>query len=153
MEEEQTINKLIMNAKFSTKCAIIDGKLKIYNRERFDTLIKACSNMEGELIFKEEPKFRSQSQMKFYWGVIIPTLVPYYNEYGNQYTREEVHRDLSDQFLYIEKAHPITGKPIKKFLSLSKEAEEVNSEIMSQYIERIYQFAAEHLNVVLPDSK
>lgn len=153
MEVKQTFKKLEMKAKISTKCAIIDGKLTIYDRQRFDKLIKGLANMKGELIFKEEPEFRSASQMGFYWGVLIPELVIIYNDFGNQYDANQVHRDLADQFLFVEKQHPITGKPFKKFLSLSKEAEEVNTEIMSAYIERIYQFSAQELNHILPESK
>lgn len=143
------ISKITINGVIDRK----EGKLRIMDSKSFVRSLKNFSENEVEIIIVPRPKFRSQAQLGYYWSAIVPACKKGFEELGYQFTKEETHRQLADLFLFVEESHKVTGETIKKHLSLSDAAQQVNQKIMKDYIDRIIQFAGEHLEIKIPSPK
>lgn len=96
-------------------------------------------------VTKAKRKGRSNSQNRYYWGVVIPHITKVLRDYGHDLKQEEVHAFLKDKFLD------------RRSLTIMGEAHEVEpsttdlstTEFMT-YTDRICLWAAQVLEVVIP---
>ncbi len=142
------ISKLTIQAEIDRE----NGRLNIDNRARFIEQLKSFADTKVEVVIRRRPEFRSQKQLAYYWSVVIKACQHGFELLGTQYTQKETHEDLKSRFLFKEKAAPITGEPIRVYMSLSEVAQEVDKRVMTDYIEKIKQFASEHLAVYIPEA-
>ena len=120
--------------KFRSK--IKDGKLILFNRKLFDNYLLNLEDKHVDLSVKLPSKDRSNNQNRYYWGIVVDIIG---KELG--YTADETHEALKMKFL-LDRRGKIPTVRSTTVLS-TKEFED--------YLEDIKRWAAEFLNVVLPD--
>jgi hypothetical protein len=90
---------------------------------------------------------RSNPQNRYYWGLVIPMMKKAFEDLGHELTAEEVHEFLKARFNFTEVINEQTAEMIQIPLSTTR----LNKSDFSEYIEKIQRFAAEFLNLVIPD--
>lgn len=90
---------------------------------------------------------RSLPQNRFYWGLVIPIIQQGIKHLGTDITKEECHEFLKSKFNCQELVNEDTGECVQ----LPRSTTALSKEQFCEYISKIQQFAAEFLNVVVPD--
>ena len=90
---------------------------------------------------------RSNPQNAYYWGLVIPLLKKGFEDLGHELTAEEVHEFLKAKFNFKEIINEETGEVNQIPLSTTR----LSKLEFSEYIEKIQRWAAEFLNLVIPD--
>ncbi len=124
-----------------------DGRLLFHNRKAFDSALSTVrSGTEVELAVTRLYATRSLKQNKWYWGVAV-SLLSEHTGYGP----EEMHDILKAKFL--PKHLAVTngnGRVVDSFV-IGGSTRELNTVEFKDYSERIQQWAAEDIGVVIPD--
>lgn len=115
------------------------GKVVLDDRWAY---VRHLAHLEGkrvEVIVQPWRKARSDQQNAYYWAVVISLIS---EETG--YTSEEAHESMKMLFLRVpgEKGMPDRVKSTK----------DLNTAEFSEYVESIKRWAAEKLNVYIPDA-
>ena len=124
-----------------------NGELKIYNRKTFIDELKLFAGKKVTIEIKKKMKTRSTFQNSYYWGVVIPLVKNGLFEVGYPVNLEQTHELLKSKFRIIEIPNVNTGEIIN---SIGSTADMTTSEMMDYFAE-IKQWAAEFLNVYIPD--
>lgn len=121
-----------------------NGELKIVGRKHFDLELKSFPDCDVTVIVKKRGK-RTNPTNKYYWGCIVRTIRVELNNRGFKMDDEQVHEFLKLHFnkRYI---HDDAGEVIGEF---GGSTAEMNQDEMSNYFERICQWAAEKLSLVI----
>jgi len=99
------------------------------------------------LTVEEDKGKRSNTANAYYWGVIVELIHAGMKDAGHEVTREGTHELL--KFRFLKEDRPI-GKD-GEFVTFVKSTTELNREEFGAYIEACIRFAAEYLNVVIPE--
>lgn len=140
--------------KLTYQGSVKDGTIKLPQRLRKE-VAGAFDGKQIEVTFKRKRKRRSNQQNAYYWGVMIPAIVEAMIDLGNDalQTGNTEHIDAVHYFLK------------KKFLTNGTEVFGVDSDCIQlvgsttlctttefmEYIGKIQQWAAEFLNIYIPD--
>jgi uncharacterized protein YdaT len=125
-----------------------DGVLRIVNRAYFDKFLKdELSEKEVTIEIKKKTRQRSNVQNGYYHSCVIPILRNAFKDIGHNLSNEEVHLFLKNKFLKISMANE-NGEFIGE--KIGSTADLTTTQFM-EYIQQIQQFAAESLDVVIPD--
>lgn len=126
------------------------GALRIHNRPLFEEEVRAMSR-EKDLAVTIEVKVkkyrRSNEFNNYYWGVVVAMIVERLRELGHDVDRDLTHEFLKGRFLYSELTDPSTGEVLK----IPKKTSELATEEFKDYLEHVKQFAAETLDLYIPD--
>ena len=135
-----------MTADVVTTGAVEGGKLLIRNRKAF---AEGLSSMkDGEVIVKVERvrATRSLNQNAWYWGVIVELISEH-----TGYTPDEIHELLKAKFipkrLAVAKGN---GEIVDEFV-IGGTTMKLNKVEFGEYCENVRRWAAETLDVVIPD--
>lgn len=90
---------------------------------------------------------RSNNQNRYLWGCCYPLIQQGFLDGGNKVGIEAVHEFLKGRFLNHEISNINTGE----VFTMTKSTTELTTAQMMDYVSEIQQFAAEYLNVVIPD--
>lgn len=125
---------------------IENGTLKF--KQRSTVLSDIAQMRDGEYVMTIERKRRKRSLMQnsYYWGVVVPLVKEGLLDVGYRMTTEAVHEFLKGQFAIIEVVNERTGEVLKSIGSTS----EMTTSKMMDYFAEITQWAAEYLNVQIP---
>ena len=126
------------------------GALRIYNRPLFEEEVRAMSREKDLAVtveVKVKRRFRSDVQNAYYWGVVISMIVDRLRELGHDVDRDLTHEFLKGRFLYSELTDPTTGEVMK----IPRKTSELATGEFMDYLEHIKQFAAETLDLYIPD--
>lgn len=128
------------------------GEIRLPKRMRAE-IVKAFKGKRIEVTVKQKYKQRSSPQNRYYWGVVVPSILVAFIEIGNDLQQdnpehlEMVHGFLKDKFLHngieISNAHGEAEHLPPSTARLSTIEQE-------EYHEDIRRWAAEYLNVVIP---
>lgn len=115
-----------------------DGKHHVVNKAAFEAYLNTFGvDKEYQIIVRKKRKQRSNAQNNYYFGVVL-TLI--YDHTGHSI--EELHDAFKRKFL-------------KKFnsdgLEFTQSTTDLTTTGMMEYIASIVKFAAEELDVVIPD--
>lgn len=139
-----------MAAVLDDVCAIArvkDRRLFIENRRAFDEAVaKLNPDWELEITVKRLRATRSLLQNKFYWGVVVQLLSEH-----TGYTPDEIHDLLKMQFIPKRLAVCDGNGVIHGEYVLGGSTREMNTIEFGEYMEAVRQWAAETLDVVIPD--
>jgi hypothetical protein len=126
------------------------GALRIYNRPLFEEEVRAMSR-ETDLAVTVEVKLkkrvRSDVQNAYYWGVVVAMISQRLRELGHDVDRDLTHEFLKGRFLYTEFTDPTSGEVMK----IPRKTSELATEEFMEYVEHVKQFAAETLDIYIPD--
>lgn len=116
---------------------ILNGKAKLVNRDGFDRLVQSLDGQEIDIIVRRHRKGRSLPQNAYLWGCVYKILA----DHLEGYTEEDVHEAMGQLFRTDR-----TG-----VVPRVKSTTEMSTVEFNEYLERIIQFAAEKLELVIPD--
>ena len=126
-----------------------NGKLKLDNREFFVWDVQNFDGKDVELIIKGVRNTRSNRMNRFYWGVIIDTLVNYFNQektFGEVVSREAVHDLMKCKFLGMHRVFLPDGQPV----DVVNSSRNLSNKEFIDYFEEIIRWADQHLSVHIP---
>jgi hypothetical protein len=126
------------------------GALRIYNRPLFDEEVRAMSREKDLAVtieVKMKKRFRSDVQNAYYWGVVVAMVSERLRELGHEVDRDLTHEFLKGRFLYSELTDPTTGEVMR----IPRKTSELATEEFIEYLEHVKQFAAETLDIYIPD--
>jgi hypothetical protein len=126
------------------------GALRIYNRPLFDEEVRAMSREKDLAVtieVKLKKRFRSDVQNAYYWGVVVAMISERLKELGHEVDRDLTHEFLKGRFLYSELTDPTTGEVMR----IPRKTSELATEEFIAYLEQVKQFAAETLDIYIPD--
>lgn len=96
---------------------------------------------------KVKRRFRSEMQNAYYWGVVVAMIADRLRELGHDVDRDLAHEFLKGRFLYSELTDPNTGEVMK----IPRKTSELATGEFMDYLEHVKQFAAETLDLYIPD--
>jgi len=128
------------------------GEIKLPKRLRAEVsaFLQGC---EIEVIWRKKKKHRSSEQNRYYWGVVVPMVCDGFNDLGNPVTSsnpddlDAIHEFLKRRFLQPLNLHDANGEVHEVRYTTT----DLSTSGMMDYIAQIQQFAAEYLNVTIPD--
>ena len=126
------------------------GALRIYNRPLFEEDVRAMSREKDLAVtieVKLKKRVRSDVQNAYYWGVVVAMISERFRELGHDVDRDLTHEFLKGRFLYSELTDPSTGEVMR----IPKKTSDLATQEFIEYLEHIKQFAAETLDIYIPD--
>lgn len=108
---------------------------------------------EFTVTFRPATKQRSSEQNRYYWGVVIPAVLQGFRDLGNDLDpgnpehAEVVHQYLKARFLPPREVADAAGEAHR----LPGSTAGLSTSQMMDYIAAVQQFAAEFLNVNIPE--
>lgn len=126
-----------------------DGRLLIQNRRAFDEAVSRLNpEWQLEVTVKRQRATRSTLQNRYYWGVVIDALVRHCD---HNYTPDEMHEICKAKF--IPKTLAVcdgNGEVVCEYV-FGGSTRRLNTEQFGDYMETIRQWAAESLDLIIPD--
>lgn len=90
---------------------------------------------------------RSNPQNAYYWAAVVPLVQQGIKDMGTEVTKEETHEFLKSKFNFLEIVNTETGQCER----IPRSTTALSKIEFSDYVQKIQQFAAEFLNVIIPD--
>jgi hypothetical protein len=125
-----------------------DGSLVVKARSLFDEGLRLMAREKDLAVVievKPEKKYRSVFQNSYYWGIVITSIATRLRELGHDVDKDLTHEFLKGKFLYTEM---VTDTEVVK---IPRKTSELTTTEFEEYVEMVKQFAAETLNVFIPD--
>lgn len=124
-----------------------DGRLFIKNRRAFDQRIARFDDRWIlEVTVKRLRATRSQQQNRYWWGVCVELVSEH-----TGYTPEDIHEIAKQMFIPKRLAVADGNGEIQGEFVVGGSTRQMNTEEFGEFIERFKQWAAETLDVVIPD--
>jgi hypothetical protein len=133
--------------KVETMGKIEGGKLSLYARKRFEQEIASCKDCEVTITIKKRGH-RSTQQNRYLFGVVYAECRQAFLDLGYRMNSDQVHKFFKREFLpefIVDKDGTVIGQ-------WEGSSAELNKDEFSEYIERIREWAAENLNIDIPDA-
>lgn len=125
-----------------------NGRLFIENRKVFDQQVALLDTRWAlEVSVRRRRATRSVRANRYYWGCIIQLLSEH-----TGYTPEELHDFLKAKFIPKRLAVCDGNGEIKDEVVVGGSTRKMNTQEFSEYCESIKRWAAEDLDVVIPDA-
>ena len=132
----------------SASGSIKDGRLFIRDRAAFDSAVSSLKDgTQVEIELVRMYATRSLSQNALYWSVVVELLSQH-----TGYTPEEMHHWLKVKFLPRTMAVSTKGGDIVAEFVVGGSTRKLKTHEFSDYIEAIKRWAAEDLDVYIPDA-
>ena len=128
-----------------------DGTITLPKRIRKE-VGKMFAGKQIEVIFRRKKKYRTTSQNAYYWSVVVPLILEEFVnlgndlQVGNKEHTELVHGMLKGMFLQAKEVRDSEGVLIK----LPPTTRDLTTFEFMEYLEKVCQFAAERLQLVIP---
>ena len=120
------------------------GKLKC---SAFVEWLAAPGRESVTIIASDTKPKRSSPANRYYWGVVVELIYLALKESGWEVTREGTHELLRVRFLSEDRPIGNDGE----FVTRVKSTTELDGKEFGEYVEACKRFAAEYLNVVVPE--
>jgi hypothetical protein len=128
-----------------------NGKLHIHNRVEFDRHVESFRRDDKEVkVTIEVKKFkstRSLMQNAYYHGVVVAMVNDRLRDLGHEIDRQLTHEFLKNRFLYELLVDETTAELIR----VPKSTTQLSKTDFMAYLEEIKRFAAETLDIYIPD--
>jgi hypothetical protein len=131
--------------KIETNGYIADGRLVIQNRMRFDQDIKSHPDADVIITIRNKGK-RTSAQNSYYWAVVVKEVMLRFRQLGHDVNDDNVHEFLKGKF-NTKKVANQHGELAEMPYSTT----ELNKEEFSNYCEMIKMWAADFLEITIPD--
>jgi hypothetical protein len=121
------------------------GQIAIHHRPALEEWARQNPGRNILVKFEKRGSKRSTPQCRYYFGVVVQSVMQGFREIGYHMSKDETHLWLKQKFnpIQIPNKH---GEAIE----LPGTTTQLNKVEFSEYIERIAQFASEYLGVVIP---
>ena len=124
-----------------------ESGLHIYQRADFDESIRNFMGKKVTITIQRMQNNRSLDQNSYYWKVIVPMVQDGLLDVGYRLDKEAVHNYLKENFHIIEHVNFKSGEIIKSIGSTTR----MTTTSMMDYFAKIVQWAAEYLNIQIPE--
>lgn len=124
---------------------LVSGRLKL-NRRRLEDLLKSRRDCELTVTIEKRHATRSVAANAYYWAGVVGTISEH-----TGYTPDEVHELLKAKFLPKKLALADGNGVVVDELVIGGTTTRLNKPEFGDYIERIRQWAAETLDLVIHD--
>lgn len=122
------------------------GRLELRNKRQFGERLRRMRDGEVIVTIQRARATRSIQQSRWYWGVIVDLLSEH-----TGFSPEEMHDVLKAKFLPKKLAVTDGNGEIQGEFVIGGSTTKLNKLEFGEYCERIRQWAAEELDVVIPD--
>jgi hypothetical protein len=122
------------------------GRLEIRNRKRFAGDLGRMRDGEVLITVSRKHATRSVQANRYYWGVVVELLSEH-----TGYTPDEIHEVLKAKFIPKKLAVSDGNGEIKGEFVIGGTTTEMNKLEFGEFITNIRQWAADELDVVIPD--
>lgn len=130
-----------------------DGSIKLPKQCRPE-IAQSFAGKTVEVIIRLTRRLRSNEQNRYYWGVVVRMVLQALYDLGNHELKpgqpdsaNVVHEFLKQKFLPPVLAHDAFGQELR----LPGSTKNQSTVEMMSYISEIQTWAAEYLNIVIPD--
>jgi hypothetical protein len=123
------------------------GTLHLENRRRFEQEIKSAKDMDVTIIIKKRGKRSSQAN-RYYWGVLIEEIRQDIKRRGERVEADTIHEFLKEKF--SPNKTKIEIEATGELLELPGSTTTMNVSEFSEYLERIIEWCATTLELVIP---
>jgi len=124
------------------------GALHVHRRDQFKRDVAALfKGHDVEVHLMPRKKKRSLAYNSYYWAVVVGMIRDRLLELGNEFKLEEVHDYLKSRFNHKEIVDESTGEVMHIPLSTTN----LTTVEFMEYLERIKRWAAETLDIVIPE--
>lgn len=123
-----------------------DGKLKIRGRRMFDEALSSWKDCEVSVTIEKKHATRSQQQSRYYFGVVLALIAEH-----TGYTVDELHEWAKAKFLPKHLALTDGNGTIVDEHIVGGSTTKLNKLEFGEYVEEIRRFAAESLDINIPD--
>jgi len=117
-----------------------NGEFRIFNKNEFDAFCKNNPNKRFVIKLEQTSTDKTSNQLKYYWGVIVPRCQEQFEYYGSKYSRQETHEQLKTVSPELTNSETTSIKE----LSVTQ---------MKNYIDDVIRWAAENLEIEIPEAK
>lgn len=121
------------------------GAIQI-NRKHLAQLLRGRQDCELEIVIERKHATRSVAQNRLYWGVYCAVLSEH-----TGYSKDELHELLKAKFLPKKMALADANGEITEEFVIGGSTTRLNKIEFGEYLRQIQQWAAEELDVVIPD--
>lgn len=122
------------------------GRLRVRNQPAFTEAMRRFQDGEVLVRIAHVRATRSEQQNRWYWGVIVESISEH-----TGYTPDEVHEFLKAKFIPKRVAVCDGNGEIKDDLVIGGSTAKLNKVSFGEYCEAIRGWAAQELDVVIPD--
>ena len=126
---------------------VTDGKLKLVHQERFKKELETFEGCTVTLTVHKKKNKRSNAQNAYYWGVVVPLVQEGVRDMGEKLTAEQIHEMLKRECLKGELVNTETGH----IVNFARSTTGLTTVEFMDFVDDIHQFAAEFLNLQIPD--
>ena len=103
----------------------------------------------GKYILKaDKANKRTSPQNRYYFGLVVPMMQKGFEDLGHELSKQETHEFLKSKFNSVTLVNHDTGETI----NVPKSTTKLSKSDFGEYIEKIQRFAAEFLNIVIPEA-
>lgn len=125
----------------------LEGQISDYKKKEIGRVLNEFRGKNVMMTIEKRYNKRSNNQNRYLWGCCYPLIQQGFLDGGNKVGIEAVHEFLKGRFLNHEISNINTGE----VFTMTKSTTELTTAQMMDYVSEIQQFAAEYLNVVIPD--
>lgn len=122
-----------------------NGKLAIINKDRLHEDLRQFKDCDVDIIIKKRGR-RSLLQNAYYWGCVVKEVQLRFRELGHDVETDDVHEFLKQKF---HNEQIVT--PQAEVITVPKSTTEMNKGEFVEYVERIRDWAADTLEIFIPD--
>lgn len=123
------------------------GTAHIFNRKDLDKWFVNNAGRYFTIKVERKKKKRSLNQNSYWWGVVVDKVHEGLQHLGHECSKEDTHEMLKARFNYKEIVNEETGEVLQMPLSTS----DLSTTDFMLLIDKVQRFAAEFLNVIIPD--
>lgn len=121
------------------------GDLIIQHRDLLDEFCKRFPGKKWLLKIMRRSAKRSHPQNRYYWGVVVHMIRMGLLNLGHDLNKDEVHGFLKQKFNAVQ---IVNGDGVVEEIPGSTAT--LNKIQFGEYLEKIFQWAAEYLNITIP---
>lgn len=118
----------------------------IQNPKAIRTLVNSLKDGKWLVEINAHNKRSSQAN-RYYWGLVVPLVQKGIKDLGTEITKEECHEFLKARF----NSEELVNEETAECISIPRSTTALNKEQFGEYIAKIQQFAAEFLQIEIPD--
>jgi hypothetical protein len=135
-----------MDVEYVASGEVRAGKLQVRNRAAFDKALARFRDGEVQVRIAHVRATRSEQQNRWYWAVIVEAISEH-----TGYTADEVHEFLKAKFIPKRLAVCDGNGVIQEDLVIGGSTAKLNKLTFGEYCEAIRGWAAETLEINIPD--
>ena len=131
-------------------CSVVGGVLDL-DKNALTRQLKTLKDGQYQLTIEAEPNTISHQQRKYFFGVVVKTLILGFAEKGIAVNEKEVRNLLEDKFIHRVTYCPIEDRDIKERISFANNAKGITKDEFNDIKEKIQHHAITEWGIDIPE--